>query len=351
MKKIYLLAISLCISLFSYGQCPPGNIGLLSQSDIDNFALDYPGCTQLNNALGISGNSVTNLNGLSQIEGIGTTGAGGPLIISCPNLTNLSGLDNLTFVGGSVSIANTGITNFNGLGSLVNVRGTINIDGNPNIVDFTGLDALEFAEGLQAINCEQLISFNGLGVIVPEFFPSSINISSNPNLPNLNGLEGWQQVGNFTVSDNAILNSIDAVADMELFGTINIIISDNPNLSFCAIEMVCNSFQDPVIVHIINNNASGCNSENEVEAQCDLGTEEVSLQELVSVFPNPVSDFLKIILVDEIQFNYARLYSVLGEELFTTSDKSIDVSNLSEGIYFLKIVTSQGQLVRRIIKN
>jgi len=48
MKKLLILFI---VTLLFYGtiwaQCPTGNVYFYTQSDIDNFAANYPGCTQM----------------------------------------------------------------------------------------------------------------------------------------------------------------------------------------------------------------------------------------------------------------------------------------------------------------
>ncbi|MFZ1703798.1 MAG: hypothetical protein WAT79_05600, partial [Saprospiraceae bacterium] len=42
-----------------------------TQSEVDNFPTNYPGCTTIDGNVGITGNNITNLNGLSQITQIG----------------------------------------------------------------------------------------------------------------------------------------------------------------------------------------------------------------------------------------------------------------------------------------
>ncbi|HET8803411.1 MAG TPA: hypothetical protein VFM72_02445, partial [Aequorivita sp.] len=79
-----------------FGQCPPGFITFASQSQIDNFAISYPNCTEIDNSVIIeeatSGN-ITNLNGLSQLTKVGTL-----RIQNNSALTNLNGLNNLTTI-------------------------------------------------------------------------------------------------------------------------------------------------------------------------------------------------------------------------------------------------------------
>ncbi|MFA7650758.1 MAG: hypothetical protein WCY06_10565, partial [Flavobacteriaceae bacterium] len=61
MKTFYqtLLLCSFLISSHSFGQCPTGNVGLYSQADVNNFATNYPNCTEITGYLYISGSTIT----------------------------------------------------------------------------------------------------------------------------------------------------------------------------------------------------------------------------------------------------------------------------------------------------
>lgn len=64
----------------------------------------------------------------------------------------------------------------------------------------------------------------------------------------------------------------------------------------------------------------------------------------ISLFPNPVSDFINII---SDAGNKVEIYSVLGEKLIISEDKNrIDVSGLLPGVYFVKI----GDRVEKFVK-
>ena len=49
--------------------CMPGNtyVTLYTQNQVDSFPINYPGCTEIDGYLTISGADITNLNGLSNI--------------------------------------------------------------------------------------------------------------------------------------------------------------------------------------------------------------------------------------------------------------------------------------------
>lgn len=73
----------------------------------------------------------------------------------------------------------------------------------------------------------------------------------------------------------------------------------------------------------------------------------------ISVYPNPTQNFINIKLDKDISKFKAVLYNAAGQILLTTENKStIDISNLNNGVYFLKIESENGRpITKKIIKN
>jgi hypothetical protein len=148
--------------------CLPENITFTTQEQIDNFQTNYPGCTEIEGALGISGIDITNLNGLNCLTSIG----GNLNIHDNNNLTNLSGFDNLNFIGESLLIGeldwvgwggNNSLINFSGLNNLSAIGGSFNITGNEVLTDLTGLGSLtSIAEHLMINKNNNLSSLTGI---------------------------------------------------------------------------------------------------------------------------------------------------------------------------------------------
>ncbi|PCJ65258.1 MAG: metalloprotease [Bacteroidetes bacterium] len=69
----------------------------------------------------------------------------------------------------------------------------------------------------------------------------------------------------------------------------------------------------------------------------------------ISIYPNPTNGSLRI--NSKVQIDKITCYSVNGQELeVLIQDKTVDLSNLVNGVYFLQIDTPQGQLIKRIHK-
>src|SRR5690606_26677244 len=121
-------------------QCLAGNVSLTSQEQIDDFATNYPNCTEVSGNLTIQGANITDLTPLSNL-----TSVGGYLRISSnSNLINLDGLSNLTSVGGYLRISsNSNLINLDGLSNLTSVGADLVIEYNPSLTDISGLQNID----------------------------------------------------------------------------------------------------------------------------------------------------------------------------------------------------------------
>jgi len=88
-----------------------------------------------------------------------------------------------------------------------------------------------------------------------------------------------------------------------------------------------------------------------MEGDCStLGVDENKLSQ-ISVYPNPVTDVLKIKTPSSVEITSASIYDVLGKNTSVkVLNNEINVSGLSRGIYILNLETSAGKLTRKIVK-
>jgi hypothetical protein len=279
---------------------PYGNYYFVSQADIDNFQTAFPNCTALQGNVSISGSDITNLSGLNNLTSIG----GRFEIYDNAALTSLTGLENLSSIGGFLEIG-----------------GWDEGDGNPSLTSLVGL--------------EGLISIGGLG------------IGGNDVLTSLSGL-----------------NNINGSSISYL--TINY----NPLLSTCAVKSICDYLVSPNGTVEIHDNAAGCNSEAEVKEACNEGVEESAVggqRSAVECYPNPTSgivDFQFSLLNEKstmynVQRTILKVYNAQGQEVATVHDGPWpadqvvrwDASNLPAGIYYYRLRTANCELLTgKIVK-
>ena len=73
-----------------------------------------------------------------------------------------------------------------------------------------------------------------------------------------------------------------------------------------------------------------------------------------NIYPNPVSD--KLVIETEVNVEKVSVYNVNGQQTTVNGQQTsstgmvIDVTNLNAGVYFVKVVTDNGEVVKRFVK-
>ena len=460
MRKYYLIIASLICSITGFSQCPTVNIELSTQADIDDFAINYPNCTQLTHDLEIdgAGSNITNLNGLSAItdaheifilatqipnlsgisnlvtvdhfalwgnsnlqnmDGLSSLQVIGGLeiyinggieslsgmdnlqsldrlsLFGNPNLsdisdlsfvqslsaitmggnalTSLSGLENLHTVLEDISISSQTLQNFNELSSLQVIGGSLLIIDNDQIQDLSAFSNINTLVDLYVVNCLNLSDLSGLENIQtvtgklriglnPEIIDLIVfsNISSvgnldiyeNQSLETLRGLENLIEINDrLLILDNPNLHTIEAIRNVspELIDEVDIL--NNTSLSICGNQFICAIIDDATVTKVITNNNTGCNSIQEVQDACELlAIGDITLDNMLLVYPNPVSNMLTLSISESISFEKVSVYSIIGQQLLETSETEIDFSDYSDGVYLLNIATDKGVITHKVVK-
>ncbi len=71
---------------------------------------------------------------------------------------------------------------------------------------------------------------------------------------------------------------------------------------------------------------------------------------IITVFPIPANNRLNLKELSTAKLEQATLFSINGEVVKTSNSHSIDVSSLSQGLYTLKIETTEGVITKKVIK-
>ncbi len=253
---------------------PFGNYYFPSQEDIDNFQADYPGCTELEGDIRISGSDINNLFGLNVINSIG-----GDLWIYETSFVNLEGFNNITSIGGNLQFTSNYITSLTGLESLDSIHGTLIFGwaspcygGNPLLTSLTGLETVTYVGGLI--------------------------INDNNGLTNLSGLYNLTSIGGYLkLNHNDALTSLAGLDSINAASIDDLIIMNNYSLSTCEVQSVCDYLLSLNGEFDIHNNAMGCNSPEEVQDSCIANAvfiDEQYIKDKLELFPNPANQELNI---------------------------------------------------------
>lgn len=93
---------------------------------------------------------------------------------------------------------------------------------------------------------------------------------------------------------------------------------------------------------------------NELWKYTDNGTGGTQVKEVksvrnISIYPNPAQNQLNVTSTENI--NKTELYNITGLLALSTTETTIDISSLNQGIYFVRVYTIQGITTQKIIKN
>ena len=213
--------------------CLPEGITFTTQSQIDSFQINYPGCAEILGDVKISGNDITSLGGLNVLISLGENF----WIENNDSLINLTGLENLSYINGNLYVfGNDALLSLSGLDGLSTLEGHLFIgldyySGNQLLYNLAGLENLSYIggrlsfcdnpalnnitalEGIKTINYDleirsnaSLTSLSGLNNI--KTIGGKLNIIDNPSLTNMVGLDSLSNIGDKLVIDynDGILN-------------------------------------------------------------------------------------------------------------------------------------------------
>jgi hypothetical protein len=332
--------------------------------------------------------ALTNLSGLENVDAFGQ--------ISISNneaLLNLDGLSGVTSVYSLYIWNNYSLESITGMSSLTSVSHDFYIGEAPNLLEINfaspvavsdlfldGLSNLESLSGFTANSDPMIMMIDNpmLSNITPfgygEFAPYRFYIENNDSLTDLSFMAGIDVIEGFEIIDNDglisfngidassfypgidvifkyndVLSDISGLASTDMLEINQLEISNNPLLSVCDEESIC-SYLIGDGNAIIENNNEGCNTIQEVIDNCLLSVKSSLPEDIALIYPVPVRDILTISISEGNQFKKAILHSISGAELLSTAEKSIDVSSLSGGIYFIIVESDSGSITQKIVK-
>ena len=235
MKKILTFLLFLSISNIVSSQsttCLQNGITITSQYQIDQFASNYPSCTEILGYVHIEESqpyNIQSLYGLQQIEQID----GNLTIINNSGIPDLTGFNNLDNVGGAVTIENNGTLNsLNGFNSLTEVNGSFYIKNNAALQSLTGVNNLTNIGGNAKINSNtSLTNMTGLNSL--ESVGGDFQIASSYALVDFTGLNNLTSIGGFfAVGYNTSLISFTGLNNLESIGDFFSVVNNDKITNF-----------------------------------------------------------------------------------------------------------------------
>ena len=111
-------------------------------------------------------------------------------------------------------------------------------------------------------------------------------------------------------------------------------------------EMVINN--DPCYAYLMESNSFI----DQKIVMCHVTGHNDFFKNNFSIYPNPVNNVLNISVKNEMTINSLTITDLNGRVVSSSSSStSIDVSNLSSGVYFVSIETNEGKGTSKFVKN
>jgi len=334
-----ILVISILHAYAVQAQCPTMII-YSTQSQIDDFPVNYPSCTNMTGNILLFGSDISNLNGFIQLTSI----VGDISLFTLDQLTSLSGLenletldgtlslsqttalsditalDNLTSIGQDLRIFSTTLQDLSGLENITDIGGGIAISSNTQLTTIEALSNLETAQSITIINNNLLDNLSGLEGI--NFLTGGLGIINNDLLINLSGLEGITSIGGrLTISDHINLIDFSGLENLVKVGDA-VTIDDNNRLKnfngLNNLDSICH------FMNIVNNdsllNFQGLNSLEYIVTSTFISDNDALIN--LSGFDNLYGITESIAIV-----NNTELASLSGLENFTLAPQSYAIVN------------------------
>ena len=101
-----------------------------------------------------------------------------------------------------------------------------------------------------------------------------------------------------------------------------------------------------------NGSARGVVNENGIPSSIN---ENLCSTHSINVFPNPFMNDLNIVSISNINITFIEIVDIRGNiiksQKFNNHQKTIDLHDLSWGIYLLRIYTNNNIIIKKIVKN
>ncbi len=166
--------------------------------------------------------------------------------------------------------------------------------------------------------------------------------------------------GELIIKNNPALNSLSGLDSIN-HGTISdLTIKNNPSLSTCDVTSVCGYLIELGGESEIHDNATGCDSQAEVESACLNSIDEIGFNGALNISPNPLESTAQIqYILHQSTPVTLTILDLSGRKMITPVNEVqqqgkqgviFNTVRLKPGIYFCVLKTSEGLQTKKIIK-
>ncbi len=201
--SVFPYVLLICFISNSRAQVCTGNIKLETQSDVDNFNINYPSCTELEGNLLITGNDITDISPLVQLNKV----IGDFEVVNCQNLVSINDTE-LNVIGSIRIIENESLNDIHGFNSTDSLK-TLYIFENPVLNIVAGFDDLKVASDSLHVDSNDSLE------IIPSFknidFINHLHIDRNSKLESVIGFNDLDSINLLEIFSVPIIDGFNAL--------------------------------------------------------------------------------------------------------------------------------------------
>lgn len=206
-----IVFFTLHISNSNSQSCLENGISFFSQSDVDQFTVDFSDCDTIVGDVFIFGSTITNLEALSNIKSIG----GNFTITYTEQLINTSDLVSLDEIRGAIIISdNEGLEDITEIANLSFHGTSIDIQNNQNLKSINGFNSYQDINDIKIINNISLDSVQGFNGVKTILFDVRFNL--NHNLQIIDGFNGLDSCRTLFLQNNNSLKNISGFESVRI---------------------------------------------------------------------------------------------------------------------------------------
>ena len=90
---------------------------------------------------------------------------------------------------------------------------------------------------------------------------------------------------------------------------------------------------------------------SKVNGDSSLSINDLDFANSISITPNPASNMINIIINSNTIYLKSEVYNMVGQLILESNEKNISIEKLTKSIYFLNILTEEGFVTKKFIKN
>ena len=97
----------------------------------------------------------------------------------------------------------------------------------------------------------------------------------------------------------------------------------------------------------------GDNTSEGIKNRIQRVNENILKENRINIFPNPANDYVKFKLLSKTNISFIEIINIQGilvnQQKIVNNQNTIDVSDLSVGMYIIKINTDNGYIMKKFI--